>query len=43
MKVVSPESELIVPDLKDPESLSVQLETVKLNGAGTHNLVENVV
>jgi hypothetical protein len=45
MKVVSPERELILPNLKDPESLSisVQLETVRLNGASTHNLVENVV
>jgi hypothetical protein len=43
MKVVSPERELILLDLKDPEILSVQLETARLNGASKQNLVENLV
>jgi hypothetical protein len=32
MKIVSPDRELILPPLKDSNSLSVQLETVRLNG-----------
>jgi hypothetical protein len=36
LKVLSPEREIILPDLKDPGSLSVQLETARLN------LVENL-
>ncbi|KDR12811.1 hypothetical protein L798_13273 [Zootermopsis nevadensis] len=43
LKIVSPDRELILPTFKDPESLSVQLETVRLNGVNTHNLVENLV
>jgi hypothetical protein len=43
VKAVSPETVLILPYLKDPESLGVQLETVRLSGASTHNLVENLV
>jgi hypothetical protein len=42
-KKLSPEMELILPTLKDPESLSVQIETVRLNGANTNNLVENIL
>jgi hypothetical protein len=32
-----------LPELKDTESLSVQLQTVRLNGASTYSLVENLV
>jgi hypothetical protein len=42
-KLLSPERELILPSLKDPESLSVQTETVQLNGINTNNLVENLL
>jgi hypothetical protein len=38
-KKLSPERELILPSLKDPESLSVQIETVQLNGVNTNNPV----
>jgi hypothetical protein len=32
-----------LPDEGDSDSLSVQLETVYLNGVSRHNLVENLV
>ncbi|KDR10390.1 hypothetical protein L798_15516 [Zootermopsis nevadensis] len=41
-KVVSPVKEPILPD-GDYDSLAGKLEMVKLNGASTHNLVENLV
>jgi hypothetical protein len=43
LKVVSPDREIVLPKLKDTESLIVQFETVRLNGASTHSLVENLV
>jgi hypothetical protein len=42
-KLLSPERELVLPDLKDSDSLSVQIETVRLNGINTTNLVENLI
>jgi hypothetical protein len=40
LKNVSLDRELILPEFKDPKSLSVQLVTVRLNGVSTHSLVE---
>lgn len=42
-KVVSPVKEPILPDVGGYESLAEKLEMVRLNGACTHNLVENLV
>jgi hypothetical protein len=42
-QLLSPEKELILPSLKDPELLSVQIETVWLNRLNMNNLVENVL
>jgi hypothetical protein len=42
-KIASPEREHILSDLKDPESLTVQIKTVRLNAANTHSLVENLI
>lgn len=39
MKIVSPQRELILLALEDPESLNFQFETVRFKGASTHNLV----
>jgi hypothetical protein len=40
---LSPEKELILYSLMDPELLSVQIETVWLNMVNTNNLVENLL
>jgi hypothetical protein len=42
-KLLSPKREFILPSVKDPESLCVQIETVWLNGVNTYNLVENLL
>lgn len=39
-KVIPPERQLNLPELTSNESLSVQIETVRLNGQNTINLVE---
>ena len=39
-KVIPPERQLNLPELTSKESLSVQTETVRLNGQNTINLVE---
>jgi hypothetical protein len=41
-KILSPERELILPPLKDNDSLSVQPETVRLNGVCTKNMIKNL-
>jgi hypothetical protein len=38
--VVPPGGELVLPPRKDSDSLSVQLETVRLSGVGTKNMIE---
>jgi hypothetical protein len=43
LKKLSLERELILPSLKDPELRSVKIETVRLNGVNTNNLVENLL
>jgi hypothetical protein len=40
---ISPERELHLPELTSNESLSVQIETVRLNGQTTINLVEKLL
>jgi hypothetical protein len=42
-KTVSPDGELILPPLEDNDSLSVQLETVRLNGVCTSNMIETLI
>jgi hypothetical protein len=42
-KLLSPGREVLLPNLKDSDSLSVQIKTVRLNGVNTTNLVENLV
>jgi hypothetical protein len=42
-KFLSPERELILPNLKDLELLSVQIETVWLNGVNMNNLMETLL
>jgi hypothetical protein len=42
-KKLFPERKLILPSLKDPESLNVQIETVRLRGANTNNPVKNLL
>jgi hypothetical protein len=42
-KKLSPERELILPTLKDPESLCVQIENVGLNWVNTNNHFENLL
>jgi hypothetical protein len=41
--VISPEHELLLPELASTESLSVQIETVRFNGQTTITLVEKLV
>lgn len=42
-KVIPPERQLNLPELTSNESLSVQTETVRLNGQTTINLVEKLL
>jgi hypothetical protein len=42
-KFIPPERELDLPELTSDESLSVQIETVQLNGQTTINLVEKLL
>jgi hypothetical protein len=42
-KVVSPGRDLILPEIANMESISVQLETLRLNGVCTNNLIENLI
>jgi hypothetical protein len=42
-KLLSPDRELVLPDLKDADSLSVQIETERLNGVKTTDYVKNVI
>jgi hypothetical protein len=42
-RVISPERELLLPELTYSESLSVQIETVRLNGQTTIALVEKIM
>jgi hypothetical protein len=39
-KIVFSDRELVLPPLKDNDSLTVQLETVRLNGVCTKNMIE---
>lgn len=42
-KMVSPDRELFHPKLKENDSLSVQLEAVRLNGVSMDNMIENLI
>jgi hypothetical protein len=42
-KIISPERELLLPELSNKESLSVQLEAVRLNGVTVKGMIENLV
>ena len=42
-EVVSPEVELLLPEFSSRETLSVQLETVRLNGVTSMGMIENLV
>jgi hypothetical protein len=41
--VVCPGRELMLPEIANEESISVQLETVRLNSVNTNNLVETLI
>ena len=41
--VLSPERELLLPEFSSRESLSVQLETVTLNGVTAMGMIENLI
>jgi hypothetical protein len=43
IKVVSPDRKLLLPEFSSRESLSVQLETVRLNGVTAMGMIENLV
>jgi hypothetical protein len=42
-KVASPEIELLLPEFSSRETLSIQLETVRLNGVTAMRMDENLV
>jgi hypothetical protein len=42
-KVVSPGRDLIIPEIANMESISVQLETLRLNSVCTNNLIESLI